>query len=184
MADLFRVEVVALTKIASVEALAAQKNLFRYIERFYDDVRAQNPPAPEGPGSAPGLEGWLGELVDFVRAGGSCETESNRGLNAFMTSLVKYLAMPEREPTPLPISNVTLRIEELEPRKLPKQISGSSERFGSLFVPVVPQSALITGNFGKAKPAPGGQGRKRVEVSAWLFTKAAPTLAIGQTWTA
>lgn len=208
MPDLFRVEVTELTKISSLEALAAQKSLFHYISAFYRNVGELDGNAPEGPSSAKGLDGLLGPMVEHVRLGGSCETTANHTWNAFMTALVKNLAAPETASSPLPISNVTIKVEELAANAgLPKEISGASSLFASLLAlgqgpnpirehfgeAVLTPSKdflrggapfVITGNFGKARNFTNAHGekRKRTEVSAWVYSKWVPHLSLGKGW--
>ena len=209
MPDLFRVEVTELTKISSLEALAAQKSLFHYISAFYRNVAELDGSAPEGPSSAKGLDGLLGPMVEHVRLGGSCETTANHTWNAFMTSLVKNLAAPETATSPLPISNVTIRVEEISAQGgMPREISGASSLFASLLAlgqgpnplrdhfgdAIVTPSKdylrgaaaqfVITGNFGTARnfTNPEGEKRKRTEVSAWVYSKWVPHLSLGKSW--
>jgi len=208
MADLFRIEVLELTRIASLESLAAQKSLFLYVDAFYRNVRQVDHSAPEGPGSAKGLEGLLGPMVEHVRQGGAGATAVDHSLNGFMTALVKHLAAPERAPSPLPITNVTLRVEEISAEAgMPRELSGSSSFFASMLAVCQEPNPIrahfgdavlspklrylwggppfvVTGNFGKSKTFTNaaGEKRKRADVSAWVYSKWVPHLSIGKVW--
>lgn len=172
-----RVEVIKLTNIASIETLGAQRSLFTHIGAFYKSVGA-----PEGPGAGQNLDSWLGPIVDFVREGGEVELPDARPLQRFYISLVKYLATAKPALSPLPVSHVTLRIETVSPADtMPKEVSGTSEWFASLFQKP-PQ--IITGNFGKSKRVvkTAGNPTQRAEVSAWAYSKSVLPLAIGDSW--
>ncbi len=194
MADLLNVEVVKLIVVNSVEALAAQKSLFMHVESFYRAVGERDSSAPEGPEGSGTIEAWLGPLVAHVQAGGSAGTTDARPLHAFLTQLVKWLAAPKAAASPLPISNVTLRVEGPGTGDaMPRELSGNSGLFVSLLAgatqsnplrtePVPP--LIITGNFGKTKrvTVAGGSQRKRAEASAWVYSKWLPPLSAGSTW--
>ncbi len=172
-----RVEVLNLTTIASIESLGAQTSLFTHIGAFYKSVRA-----PEAPGGGQNLDAWLGPLVDFVRAGGVVDLPDARPLQRFYISLVKYLATAKAALSPLPITQVTLCIETVSSADtMPKEISGTSEWFASLFQKP-PQ--IITGNFGKTKRVvkTAGNPTQRAEVSAWAYSKSVLPLAVGDSW--
>lgn len=196
MADSLTVEVVKLIVVSSVEALAAQKSLFAHIDSFYRAVGERDSAAPEGPDGSGTIEAWLGPLVAHVQAGGSVDTSNARPLNAFLSELVKSLAAPKTAASPLPIANVTLRVEGPNTGDaMPRELSGNSALFVSLLAqasernplrnePVPP--LIITGNFGKTKRVivSDGSQRKRAEASAWVYSKWLPPLSVGLSWSA
>lgn len=172
-----RVEVLNFTTIASIETLRDQKSLFTHIAAFYKAVNA-----PDGPGAGQSLDAWLGPLVDFARSGGSIELTDPRPLHRFYLALVKYLASADAKLSPLPISHLVVRVETSSPADtMPKEISGTSDFFASLFQK---RLEVITGNFGKTKRIvkTAGHPIQRAEVSAWVYSKSIPSLAVGQVW--